>query len=272
MKIGWIDGRTFRPGDRQPDLGEDGKPMPGVGIVNEAFARAFFDGRSPIGQTMHVFVDKQMIAPVEIVGYVRNARYEQPRANIRPTLYVPVKDRDYGMLLVRTATDVPAVAGALRAKIAKTRSDFKVRNVTTQMGIVRRHTITERLLATLSLFFTATALVLAGMGLYSVLSYAIIRRRKEIGIRRALGAQAASIVRRVAVECAVPVLVGSAMGIAAGLVCERYLRFLLFEVKATDPAMLALPAALMGMVAVIAALQPTLHALGIDPAETLRSE
>lgn len=271
MRIGWIDGRDFRIGDHGP-LNEMGKPISGVGIVNEAFARYFFDGQNPVGRSAEIFIGQDVVARVEIIGYVRDASYRNLRDPILPTLYVPIGDSSNSTFLVRTAAESSSIPGLLRSEISKARSDFRVQNVTTQSALIRRHSITERLLAALSFFFGATALVLAGMGLYSVLSYAIVRRRREIGIRRALGAQSLDVVWRVMAECAGPLCLGMAIGVGTGLACERYFRWLLFDVRATELAMLVTPAAALIVVALIAALQPAAQAVRIDPAETLRAE
>jgi ABC-type antimicrobial peptide transport system permease subunit len=187
-------------------------------------------------------------------------------------LYVPLDARSGGALLARTAAHSPSDAAVLRREVSRARAEFRVRNVAAQTALVRRHSIRERLLAALSMFFAATALLLAGMGLYSVLSYSIVRRRREIGIRMALGAQSGAVVRAVTGELVAPLLTGSMLGLAAGLACERSIRWLLFEVSATDAQTLALPAVTLALIAVLATLQPVVQAVQIDPAQTLRGE
>jgi predicted permease len=272
MQIGWLDGRDFRPGDRPPGLGQKGEPLAGVAVVNQAFARYFFNGQTPLGKVVNVFVEKDVVAPLQIVGYVGDARYRNLRDPILPTLYVPLDARSGGALLARTATHSPSDAAVLRREVSRARAEFRVRNVTTQTALVRRHSIRERLLAALSMFFAATALLLAGMGLYSVLSYSIVRRRREIGIRMALGAQSSAVVRAVTGELVAPLMIGSMFGLGAGLACERYIRWLLFEVSATDAQTLALPAVTLALIALLATLQPVVQAVQIDPAQTLRGD
>ena len=130
----------------------------------------------------------------------------------------------------------------------------------------------ERLLATLSLFFAIVALVLAAIGLYGVLNYSVTQQRREIGIRMALGARSAHMVRHVTGGMFGMVCLGSAIGLAAGLVTGRFLESLLFEVKATDLGIVIVPILTLLGAALLAALPPAIRAVQIDPAQTLRSD
>jgi putative ABC transport system permease protein len=147
-----------------------------------------------------------------------------------------------------------------------------VRTVETQSGLVRQHMIRERLLATLSLFFAAVAIVLACVGLYGVLHYSVIQQRREIGIRMALGARLVHIAGRVTARVLGMVCLGLLAGVAAGLASERFLEALLFEVKATDAGSLLWPVAAIIVSAIVAAVFPVARAARIDPARTLREQ
>jgi ABC-type antimicrobial peptide transport system permease subunit len=147
-----------------------------------------------------------------------------------------------------------------------------VANIVTQEELVRSQMIRERLLATLSLFFAAVALILAAVGLYGVLNYTVLERRHELGIRIALGASSGDIGRRVILGAFAMIALGSAIGIGLGLESEHFFAALLYRVKATDPNMLALPLISMLGAAMLAALPPVLRAVHIDPAALLRSE
>jgi ABC-type antimicrobial peptide transport system permease subunit len=130
----------------------------------------------------------------------------------------------------------------------------------------------ERLLATLSLFFAIVALFLASVGLYGVLNYAVIQRRREFGVRMALGARAAHVVRGVTAEMMSPVGVGTLVGLGAGLAFGSLVERILFEVKATDAMSVTVPLLTLAVVAALAAVPPAIRAVRIDPARTLRSE
>jgi ABC-type antimicrobial peptide transport system permease subunit len=145
-------------------------------------------------------------------------------------------------------------------------------DIGTQQEYVDRQVIRERLMAMLSLFFAAVALVLAGVGLYGVLNYNVVQRRREIGIRLALGAPAAHVARKVTAEVFGMLLLGAAAGLGLGLFAERYVEKLLFQVKATDTAMMALPIAILLGSAALASIPPTLAALRVDPVRVLRAD
>jgi len=272
MKIGLIDGRDFREGDTHP----------GSALVNETFAKTYFDGVDPVGKRFALMMDEGVRLPFEIVGYVRDVRYRNLREPILPQFYVPfhfvdekgqLRTRGGGVLVVRTSSANPlALASVLRQEVARARPEFRVSNVQTQLEINESHTVRERLLATLALFFAGVAVVLSGVGLYGVLHYSVLQRRREIGIRMALGAQGEKIARLVTVDVFSVVLAGAAAGVMLGLVSARFLESLFYQVKATDWAMIALPAGALVMTALLAAIVPVVRAVRIHPVEMLRTE
>jgi len=162
--------------------------------------------------------------------------------------------------------------GHIRRTHRQRESEFRVSNIRTQKEVVQQHTIRERLLAMLSLFFAIVALVLAAIGLYGVMTYSVLQRQREIGIRMALGAQARDVASRVITQVFGMLLLGASVGLAGGVASERYIESLLYGVKTTDLTMLALPALAIFTAALLAALPPVLHAVRIDPAVTLRAE
>ncbi|MGH9742675.1 MAG: ADOP family duplicated permease [Candidatus Acidiferrum sp.] len=272
MKIPLIDGRDFRPSDVQP----------GSAIINETFAKAYFDGVDPVGKTFDLSLDEGVRLPYQIVGLVGDVRYRNLREPIFAQLYVPFNSVDSsgaaskktaGVLLVRTSIANPmALASLLRQEVARARPEFRVSRVRTQLEINQSHTVRERLLATLAMFFAVVALLLAGVGLYGVLHYSVLQRRREIGIRIAVGAQAGGIARLVTMEVFSMVLLGGAAGVALGMVSVRCIESLFYQVKATDLQMLALPSLAILAGALLAALRPVLRAVRIDPVSMLRVE
>lgn len=271
MKIPMLGGRDFRPEES----------FPKTVIVNEAFARYYFDGQNPVGRSIEIAHGKAR-ARAEVVGYVGNARYRNMKEQIRPTVYVPIRNmddkgklrmKDWATFIVRTKDDdAAALAPALRRAVKEARPEFRASDVRLQAELVRNQTLRERLLALLSAFFATVALILAAVGLYGVLNYAVLQRRREIGIRRALGAQAGDVAWRVTAEVFAMLMVGSAAGLGAGVACEQYVEKLLYQVKVTDVMMLAVPALTIFTAALLAALPPVIRAVRIDPAAMLRAE
>ena len=272
MRIPLINGRDFRPTDTYP----------GVAIVNETFAKQYFNGENPLGKSFEMAPGRGPRIRFEVVGLVGDVRYRELREPFLPQAYYPMRmvdakgaltARDYGVFMVRTKSANPlAMASILRREVARARSEFRVSNIRTQMEINESHTVRERLLARLALFFAAVALLLAAVGLYGVLNYSVLQRQREIGIRMALGAPAVDITRNITTDVCAMVLGGAIGGLALGMAAVRYIESLFYQVKPTDPAMLALPSVTILIAALLAALPPVVRALRIDPAQTLRSE
>jgi ABC-type antimicrobial peptide transport system permease subunit len=160
----------------------------------------------------------------------------------------------------------------LRKEVRRAQPEFRVSNVRSQVDVNESLTVRERLLATLALFFAIVALLLAGVGLYGVLDYSVLQRRREIGIRLAVGAQAGDIARRVTADIFAMVLVGAIVGIWLGTASARYLETLLYQVKPTDLGVLALPALAIFAAAFLAAAPAVIRAIRIDPVTMLRTE
>jgi predicted permease len=264
MRIPLLRGRDFRPSDN----------LPGSALVNEAFARQYFGAENPVGRPFEVVAAEGLRVRYQVVGVVGDARYRDLREPVQPTAYFPFQLKyARATFIVRTSGNKPLAMGpVLRLEVARARPEFRVSGLRTQTALIEQETIRERLLATLALFFGAVALSLAGIGLYGVLDYSVLQRRREIGIRIAIGAQAGDIARQVIIHAFAVVLAGSICGILVGIASGRFIESLLFEVKATDPGILALPAAEILGVAVLAALPPLLRAIRTDPVAMLRSE
>jgi predicted permease len=273
MKIPLIAGRDFRPSDVNPD----------VAVVNRAFARQYFNGENPAGRWFERVDAKSNRSRIQIVGLIPDARSrDNMRIPIRPTAYVPFQTVDAngaprpksrGTYVVRTVASNPlTLAPSLRRLVSEWRPGFYVNNVRTQVEIDQSHTIRERLLALLALFFAMVALLLAGVGLYGVLDYSVLQRRREIGVRLAIGARRSDIARNVTVKITAAVALGGVAGILLGLASARYIESLLYQVKITDPLKMAIPGLGILIIGLAAALRPVLRAIRIDPADMLRVE
>ena len=178
-----------------------------------------------------------------------------------------------GTLVVRTSgADALSLASILRTEVSRAQPEFRVSSVQTQQALIDAQTVRERLLALLALFFAVVAVLLAGVGLYGVLDYSVFQRRREIGIRIALGAQARDIARRVTFDIVAWILAGSLVGLALGIASARYVESLLYQVKATDLNALGAPALALIATAILAVLPPVMRAVRIDPVRVLRSE
>ncbi len=272
MKVQLIDGRDFRPGDTHP----------GAALVNETFANRYFDGVDPVGKTFELSSDDGTRSRYEIVGYVKDVRYRNLREPILPQFYVPFHAVDSdgasrkngeGILLVRTFSLNPrSLASALREEVPRARAEFRVSRIRTQLEINQSQTVRERLLATLAMFFAIVALLLAGVGLYGVLHYSVLQRRREIGIRIAVGAQAGGIAQLVTMEVFAMVLVGAVAGVGIGMLSVRFVESLFYQVKSTDLQMLAIPSVAQLVGAFLAALRPVMQAVRIEPVKMLRAD
>ncbi len=269
MNIPFIAGRDFRPTDLSP----------GVAIVNEAFARQFFEHENPLGKWFEGTSGWMRGQKFQIVGLVHDARYRYIRETVLPVAYTPFRRTDAngtmqgGTLVVRTSTSNPlALASMLRSEIPRARPEFRVSNMRTQQDLIDSQTIRERLLAMLARFFGAVALLLAGVGLYGVLDYSVLQRRREIGIRMALGCQPRDLAVAVTARVFSMVFLGALAGLTLGLASVRYIEPLLYQVRPTELPVLIIPSLAILGAAVLAALPAVIHAVKIDPATLLRAE
>jgi len=269
MKIPLVSGRDFRAEDTSP----------GTTIVSETFAETYFPGQDPIGRTFERGANRPLN---KIVGVTRDVPDHDLREPNLPVFYVPFAGIDsksaptvegFATFAIHTEAKNPlALADSLRRLIAQRHNGLRVSNVTTELDLVRDQTIRERLIATLAAFFAAVALLLSGIGLYAVLNYSVLQRRREIGIRMAIGATRAGIVRIVTLDSFLMIALGGCAGIALGFGAARHVQSLFYQVKATDADMIALPACALLFSSLVATLPAVLRALRTDPTEILRTE
>jgi predicted permease len=269
MKIPLLSGRDFLPQDTSP----------GAAIVNETFVKTFFPGQNPLGRTFERGANQPLN---KIVGVTPDIPDHDLREPNRAVFYVPLAGIDdksaptvvnFATFVVHTDAQTPlALANTLRQLIAERQNGLRVSNITTQLDLIRDQTIRERLIATLAAFFAAVALLLAGIGLYAVLNYSVLQRRREIGIRMAVGSTRTGIVRIVTLDVFLMIALGGCAGVVLGFGAARYVESLFYQVKATDADMIALPACSILLTALVATLPAVLRALRTDPTEILRVE
>ena len=272
VKMRLIEGRDFNSSDS----------FPGQAIVNQTFVKTFLNGADPIGHTFEKVNPSGSRQLCQVIGVVPDAAYSSLHDPIRPVAYVPFRQVDSkgvlnptgsGVFLLRTSGINPlSLAPTLRRLVVQSNPAYRVSNVQTQQELVDNQTIRERLLALLALFFATVALLLAAIGLYGVLSYSVLQREREIGIRIAVGARIGSIARLVTAQIFVSVCIGAAAGIALGMASVRYVQTLLFGVRGTDLSMLLAPALVLLAAALLAALPAVLRAARINPSIMLRAE
>jgi ABC-type antimicrobial peptide transport system permease subunit len=205
--------------------------------VNQAFVQKYLGKENPIGKQFgeaEAAEDHPALPGYEIIGVVRDAKYNSLRRDIQAMMYTP-QSAGGASFEIRTAADPQAILPAIREIVAQVNTNLPLFDVKTESEQIDRLLFQERLVARLSGFFGLLALVLACVGLYGLLSYEVSRRTREIGIRLALGAQPASVLKLVLRQGIVLAIVGAAVGIGVALGVTRYLATMLFDVHTNDP-------------------------------------
>jgi predicted permease len=288
MRMPILAGRDFGPQDERqpaPANSQPGAPpnsQPGAppsmagapplyAVINQAMARYFFGDENPIGKRFIVRRDW----PVEVIGVTKDAKYmnlREPPPRTYYLYYFQLPQREGMTFQLRASggtADYAATLGRLARELSPQAQVVGLRMMT---DVVNESLTQERFIAQLGSAFSLLALLLASVGLYGVMSYAVARRTNEIGIRMALGARSADVVRMVMKEITLLVAIGMAIGLGAALATTRLIATLLFGLEPNDPATIAAAALLMTVVAAIAGYLPARRASRVDPMTALRCE
>jgi len=262
-------GREFDRGDL--------RSMRKSAVVNEAFVREFLPGtQDPVGRILS-FDDSKAEGgePTYIVGLVRDILHDGLKTSVKSTVYVPLRERPFILdptLLVRTPFPPASLLPAIRREIGQIDPEVALVEPRTLRERVDDSIFVERMIATLSGFFGALALLLAAIGIYGVMAYAVARRTAEIGLRIALGAIPARIAWMVLRDGLVPISLGVAIGLPLSLAAGRISESLLYGVKPNDPLTFILTIGVLLAVGILAAFLPARRAATVEPMEALRHE
>ncbi len=249
-----------------------------VAIVTESFVKKYFEGQNPIGRAFQIEEGAGAPRPLyQIVGVAKDTKYTDLREEFKPIGFFPISQGDvkelspFMQVVIRSSAPLSTITPQVSAAVGAVNGGI-ILQYQTMKDQVRDSLLRERLMATLSGIFGALAGVIATIGLYGVMSYMVARRRNEIGIRMALGADRGEVVRMVMREAGLllgaGLLVGGVMAIAAA----RTARTLLFGLEPGDPATLAMSAIALAAVAMLASYLPALRAARLEPTEALREE
>jgi predicted permease len=267
MEIPLLLGRSF--------TARDDEAAPRVAIVTQAFVRRYFAGENPVGRRFQFGANANAPASeIEIVGVTRDAKYTTVRDAEPVTIYLPAPQMLDGAAnyYVRTAGDPAAAATAIRSAVREIDPGLPVIDFRTQEQQIARRNSQERQFAQLSGFFGVAALILACVGLYGLMSYLVLQRTGEMGLRLALGALPGQVLRMVLRESFTLVGFGLALGLAVAYSLRRFVEATLFGLTATDPLTYAVVAGVLVAVTLPASLRPAQRAARVDPMIALRAE
>jgi predicted permease len=262
LRVRMLAGRALAPRD---------SPGTPVAVVDQRFAEVFFNGRNPVGEHFTLFRRSW-----EVIGMAANARFLDVREQGIPTVYFPFNAKEFlpGPIHIafRSAIGPDQLSTEVRRVVASVDRAVPVTEFHTQSGLIDRELRTERLLAFLSGGFGLIALILAAIGLGGLLAYVVARRTSEIGVRMALGAAPADVIRMVLRDSLSMIVFGLLIGFPAAYIVARFLQASLFELQAIDPVSTGFAVVMLLLVAVTAALLPARRAARVDPVTALREE
>jgi predicted permease len=245
-----------------------------VAVVNESLARKYFPGLNPIGRTFEAGWNQPI--RIEIVGVCGDAKYDHLRKDPEPTYYAPYWQNSNGIeqatFALATSLDAKTLAPTLRQVVQSIDRNLPLLDMRTQDEQIAASMRPERIFASLTAAFGVLALILACIGIYSIMAWMVSRRTNEIGIRMALGARSQQVQGMVLREAAWMTLLGVAVGVAGALALGRVVASLLYGLKSWDPMTFAASALLLILVALGASWIPARRAAGVDPIQALRHE
>jgi putative ABC transport system permease protein len=263
MRIPLLAGRSF---ERQ-DVSEDRQVM----VVNEPFAKKFFPHESAIGKHVKLFEGKPQFATREIVGIVGGNKHFALQESLRPEMFIPGSHLRMSVV-VRGASDAAMLTAAVRQALRQIDPDQATSTFRTMADVVSSSAANDRFNTLLLGAFAAIALLLTAGGIFGVLSYLVTQRTREIGLRVALGAQPADVLRVIVGHGLRLVLLGLCIGVAGAFVVTRWMSSVLFGVTPTDPLTFTVVAIVLGTVALLASYIPARRAMRVDPIVALRYE
>jgi predicted permease len=264
MKIPFLEGRDFTRLDFKPEAN--------VAIVNRRFAQHFFKGGSAVGKRLGRGGGPKSKLTIEIIGVVADSLYEGPREGVHRQVFVPHYGSGSAAFYVRTSIPASAAYGLVRGEVRQEDASMPVYEMKTLEAQLDETLLTDRLIALLSGGFGLLATVLASVGLYGVMAFVVARRRKELGIRLALGAQPGLVIWLVMREVLLLLAIGLAVGIPAAILLGRYVSSQLYGIQAHDPVIAGATTVLLTLISAAAGFIPAHRASRIDPILALRHE
>jgi putative ABC transport system permease protein len=278
MGIRAVTGRSF--------TAADGRNAPPVAVVNSTFARRFWPNQDAVSKQLSPVPPKNLLPPnlipadykvlwFTVVGVVDDARYGGLAHQAEPTVYAPMTQGDWSTsmsIAVRTSVDPLTLVAPIRRELAQLDNTLPLADVSTMDDIVSSSVAQPKLESVLLALFAGLALLLAGVGIYGVLSYSVTQRTHEIGIRMAVGADKSRVLRMVVRDGLRLAAIGLAIGVALALLATRLLSGMLFGVSPTDPATYVAISVILICIAVLASYIPARRATNVDPMTALRTE
>jgi putative ABC transport system permease protein len=252
----------------------DAVDAPRVTIINDTMARFYFPNQSPIGKHIHVRGPSDVV--LEVVGVARDAQDHDLRLAPLRRFYVsylqPIDGITTANFEVRAAGSMGSLFGPIRSEVERFDPKLQILSLKTAQALVDDSIVTERLIAKLSTFFGALAVLLAAIGLYGVMSYTVARRTIEIGVRMALGARRSDVASMVLADILRLVAIGSVVGAVIAVMLARFVESLVFGLEPHDPVTIVVSAAILAGIGLVAGYLPARRAARIDPIIALRAE